>query len=245
VDVMNQQPNLILSDFHMPNMNGLEFLTTLRSANVTTPLGFITTLSTDVQRQKLLDSGADFFLAKPFGPDELTRTLKGLGLSPTTTGHRTPRPMLVDWFVDGLLDVRISFPQLRMECDPTSRRLRVDDLARGVVVRIKLDDRPLPVGVFASEAASELIARSMMSTPAGQQVGEAEVEDGLQELGNLAMAHVLRRGESTLAAGARVTFRVQYLTGTDCVTAASRVAADQVQIMSGNGFELFVLSLGR
>jgi two-component system chemotaxis response regulator CheY len=60
------KPDLVLSDWNMPEMNGYEFLTALRSRGNRVPFGFITTESTPEMKAKASDAGALFLIAKPF-----------------------------------------------------------------------------------------------------------------------------------------------------------------------------------
>jgi two-component system chemotaxis response regulator CheY len=75
--VKHEHPDLILSDWHMPVMSGLEFKQALNELGDTTPFGFITSESTQEMRQVATEAGADFLLAKPFTPTDM---LKVLGL---------------------------------------------------------------------------------------------------------------------------------------------------------------------
>lgn len=69
-------PDLILSDWNMPEMNGLQFLQSLRGKGNTTPFGFITTEGSDDARMKALSEGANFLLAKPFTSDDVSSAIK-------------------------------------------------------------------------------------------------------------------------------------------------------------------------
>lgn len=60
------QPDLILSDWNMPNMTGIEFLTALRDSGNTTPFGFVTSESNPDMKARALAAGAGFLLTKPF-----------------------------------------------------------------------------------------------------------------------------------------------------------------------------------
>ncbi len=60
------QPTLILSDWNMPNMTGIEFLAALRAKGDTTPFGFVTSESNPDMRERALAEGAAFLLTKPF-----------------------------------------------------------------------------------------------------------------------------------------------------------------------------------
>ncbi len=64
-------PSVILCDWNMPNMNGLEFLKALRELSYDTPFGFITSESTVEKRTQAMEAGANFLLTKPFTSDDL------------------------------------------------------------------------------------------------------------------------------------------------------------------------------
>ncbi len=69
--------DLILCDWNMPNMSGLEFVKTLRSLNLPKkiPVIMITTEGSDVKVNEAKESGADGYLTKPFTPDQIRNTL--------------------------------------------------------------------------------------------------------------------------------------------------------------------------
>ncbi len=59
-------PDLVLCDWNMPVMNGLELLTALRAANNPVRFGFVTSEGTSDVRETALAAGAAFVLVKPF-----------------------------------------------------------------------------------------------------------------------------------------------------------------------------------
>lgn len=73
--VKSESPDLILSDWHMPVMNGIEFKQALNAESVSTPFGFITSESTMEMRNLAAEAGADFLLAKPFTPEDMEQAL--------------------------------------------------------------------------------------------------------------------------------------------------------------------------
>jgi len=73
--VKSFQPDLILSDWNMPQMNGIEFLEAIRSEGIETPFGFITTEGTPEMREKAKSGGAQFLISKPFTPDTFKEKL--------------------------------------------------------------------------------------------------------------------------------------------------------------------------
>lgn len=72
------QPDLILCDVEMPEMNGHEFLQVLRTHPhmATTPFIFLTGMSTRQHIREGMDLGADDYLTKPFTFQELWRAIQ-------------------------------------------------------------------------------------------------------------------------------------------------------------------------
>lgn len=70
-----ESPDVVLSDWNMPEMNGFEFLVAVREKGNSVPFGFITTEGTPDMRQKAVDAGANFLLEKPFTPEQMEATL--------------------------------------------------------------------------------------------------------------------------------------------------------------------------
>lgn len=69
-------PDLILSDWNMPNMSGIEFLKALRKSGSKTPFGFITTEGRTQLRQEAEQAGANFVISKPFTNEDVVRHLQ-------------------------------------------------------------------------------------------------------------------------------------------------------------------------
>jgi two-component system chemotaxis response regulator CheY len=67
--VSAEQPDLVLSDWNMPNMTGLECLQALRSSGSQVPFGFVTSEGSPEMREKAATAGALFLIAKPFTED--------------------------------------------------------------------------------------------------------------------------------------------------------------------------------
>ena len=70
-----QQPKLILSDWNMPNMSGIELLQKVRAAKMTVPLGFITSEASAEIKDLAFKHGAKFLITKPFTPEDVQNAL--------------------------------------------------------------------------------------------------------------------------------------------------------------------------
>jgi two-component system chemotaxis response regulator CheY len=71
-------PDLVLSDWNMPEMTGIELLRALNEAGVKVPFGFVTSESTGEMREEAILAGSRFLIAKPFTPDTFSEALAEL-----------------------------------------------------------------------------------------------------------------------------------------------------------------------
>ena len=76
--VAAEAPDLVLSDWNMPNMTGIDLLRALRAAGDDVPFGFVTSEGSDEMRQRAASAGAAFLIAKPFTPEAFQDALAGL-----------------------------------------------------------------------------------------------------------------------------------------------------------------------
>ena len=77
-EIYQIDPDLVLCDWNMPNMNGIELLEKLRAENNAVKFGFITTEGTAEMRSKAKEAGAQFLIAKPFTAESFEKTLAPL-----------------------------------------------------------------------------------------------------------------------------------------------------------------------
>jgi two-component system chemotaxis response regulator CheY len=76
--VQTEAPDLILSDWNMPEMNGIDCLATLRAGGNTTPFGFVTSEGSEEMRARAAAAGALFLIAKPFTAETFAESLRGV-----------------------------------------------------------------------------------------------------------------------------------------------------------------------
>ncbi|MCA0437341.1 MAG: response regulator [Austwickia sp.] len=74
--VKANSPDMVLSDWNMPNMSGIEFLQALRADGNQVPFGFVTSEGSDAMRSQASEHGALFLIAKPFTADMFSEALK-------------------------------------------------------------------------------------------------------------------------------------------------------------------------
>jgi two-component system chemotaxis response regulator CheY len=73
--VASEAPDLILSDWNMPEMTGIEFLRALRAAGGATPFCFVTSEGSEEMRTIAEQAGALGLITKPFTPESFSETL--------------------------------------------------------------------------------------------------------------------------------------------------------------------------
>jgi two-component system, chemotaxis family, chemotaxis protein CheY len=73
--IRSEQPDLVLSDWNMPETNGIELLETLSSEGSPVKFGFVTSESTPEMRERAQAAGALFLVSKPFTPESLERAV--------------------------------------------------------------------------------------------------------------------------------------------------------------------------
>jgi len=73
--VKAEAPDLVLSDWNMPEMTGIEMLQALNDAGITPVFGFVTSESTPEMHELAKAHGARFLVSKPFTSESLDQAL--------------------------------------------------------------------------------------------------------------------------------------------------------------------------
>ncbi len=73
--------DLVLADWNMPQMNGIDLLKAVRAAGMNVHFGFITSEGTGDIRATALENGAAFLIVKPFASEDIHGALKPLGFA--------------------------------------------------------------------------------------------------------------------------------------------------------------------
>lgn len=68
-------PDLVLSDWNMPEMTGIELLRQMNATGLNIPLGFVTSEGSSEMREMAEAAGALFLIAKPFTAEVFRDTI--------------------------------------------------------------------------------------------------------------------------------------------------------------------------
>jgi two-component system, chemotaxis family, chemotaxis protein CheY len=74
----NPDVGIILTDWNMPNMNGLDFLQKVRETNKDVPIVMITTEAEKQNVVTAIKAGANNYIVKPFTPEVLKEKIQPL-----------------------------------------------------------------------------------------------------------------------------------------------------------------------
>jgi len=76
----NQKPDLIILDLMLPAGGGLHVLENIRLSNITKtiPIIVLTASKDEVHKEKAKEFGVDAYLEKPYDPELLIKTIRGL-----------------------------------------------------------------------------------------------------------------------------------------------------------------------
>jgi two-component system, OmpR family, KDP operon response regulator KdpE len=76
LDLLGQGPDLIILDLGLPDMQGHDLLRTMRARNESVPIVVLSSRSDEASKVQALDLGADDYVTKPFGMDELLARMR-------------------------------------------------------------------------------------------------------------------------------------------------------------------------
>ena len=105
--IYEKKPNVLIADWMMPKMSGIELCKILRSNKDTKllPIIMLSARSEDADKSLGLDTGADDYISKPFSPRELVSRVKALI-------RRTNASLSLDELIVGELKISLSEMQV-------------------------------------------------------------------------------------------------------------------------------------
>jgi len=76
LELLDQGPDLVILDLGLPDMQGLDLLRMLRGRNESVPVVVLSSRGDEAGKVQALDFGADDYVTKPFGMDELLARMR-------------------------------------------------------------------------------------------------------------------------------------------------------------------------
>jgi two-component system, OmpR family, KDP operon response regulator KdpE len=76
LELLVQKPDLVILDLGLPDIQGLELLRMIRARNESIPIVVLSSRGDEAGKVQALDLGADDYVTKPFGMDELLARMR-------------------------------------------------------------------------------------------------------------------------------------------------------------------------
>ena len=76
LELLEQKPDLVILDLGLPDIQGHELLRTIRARNEAVPIVVLSSRGDEAGKVQALDLGADDYVTKPFGLDELLARMR-------------------------------------------------------------------------------------------------------------------------------------------------------------------------
>jgi two-component system KDP operon response regulator KdpE len=77
LDLLSQKPDLVILDLGLPDMQGLDLLRKIRAQREDLPVVVLSSRGDEAAKVAALDLGADDYVTKPFGMEELLARMRG------------------------------------------------------------------------------------------------------------------------------------------------------------------------
>jgi len=76
LELLSQQPDLVILDLGLPDVSGLDLLSEIRKRNERVPIVVLSSRDDETAKVRALDHGADDYVTKPFGMEELLARMR-------------------------------------------------------------------------------------------------------------------------------------------------------------------------
>jgi two-component system KDP operon response regulator KdpE len=100
LDLLKEAPDLIILDLGLPDVHGHDLLQTIRARNDSVPIVVLSSRGDEAGKVQALDLGADDYVTKPFGMDELLARMRAALRHQLQTQGERPVFRLGDLSVD-------------------------------------------------------------------------------------------------------------------------------------------------
>jgi len=216
--IRGAKPDLVLSDWNMPKMNGIELLRTLRSEDNQVNFGFVTSEQSEQMRLDAADSGALFLIGKPFTAEGFNRELTKVFGVDDVTGCSASLQEWLDTYVSALKDVSQNPLGFASAAQVNQYTLDIPKKGMGAYLPFEGGDELLWLVLVSTEAGCQSLSRALFALgPDEEDLAVDEVADAIGEIINIASGLLKSKMETK---GVRCKIGLpQFLGGVDEVAA--------------------------
>mgnify|MGYP001457861963 CR=1 FL=1 len=185
--IRGAKPDLVLADWNMPQMNGLELLRALRFEDNQVKFGFVTSEQSEQMRADAADAGALFLIGKPFTAEGFNRELTKVFGVDDAAGTQTPLKEWLDCYVTSLKKVSENPLGFASCAEVNQYTLDIPKKAVGAYLPFEGGDDLFWLVLVSTEAGCQSLSRALFAM--GPDEGELdiyEVGDAMGEIINIA-----------------------------------------------------------
>ncbi len=184
--IREEQPDVVLTDWNMPQMNGIELLKELRKQGCDVTVGFVTSEQSDEMRDEAIREGASFLIGKPFTPEAFNTNLAKHLKGEEAHGAGIPIRRWLEHMLTSMKDVSANPLGYTSGSDVVSFGDVIPDGYKGAYLPFEGGDDLLWMCIFADAAAGQSVARGLFAMgPDEEDLSDEDVVDALGEIVNV------------------------------------------------------------
>ena len=184
--IKTHSPDLVLCDWNMPKMNGMELLKTLKKEGIDVKFGFVTSEQSKEMRDDAKAEGALFLIGKPFTPENFNRELTQVFGKDDAAGASVPLKDWLDVLVRATKQVSSNPLGFASEAEVVSYTNDVPSGQLGCYLPFEGGDDLLWLCLFSDTGGSQSLARALFALgPDEEDLPADEVGDSMGEIVNI------------------------------------------------------------
>ncbi len=184
--IRQQSPEIVLTDWNMPEMSGIELLRALRGENNQVTVGFVTSEQSDEMRAEALSAGATFLIGKPFKAEEFNKHLSDVFHTPGVHGMGIPLKRWLEFMISGMKGVAVNPLGFASGAEVVNYPRTLPSTYRGAYLPFEGGDEKLWMCLFADERGSQSISRALFGMgPDEDDLDDEELGDAVGEVLNV------------------------------------------------------------
>jgi DNA-binding response OmpR family regulator len=167
LELLAQKPDLVILDLGLPDIQGLDLLRMIRARNESVPIVVLSSRGDEAGKVEALDLGADDYVTKPFGMDELLARMRAALRHQLHVQGERPIFRVGDLSSSGIAHLRGS----RKGREAVSKGVRTPACARAACRQGA--DEPVPTGGVMEQSDRRAIPSRLRSATQAEDRGES------------------------------------------------------------------------